>query len=176
MGPPADVLPGIAPVQLVLASNARAAVYVSHCAVYSTGLELEVRVLFAPGTEDLDPSLNGPHHRRDRSARSDFEEMLKFGVAFSDGRKATNVRLHSPSTDEPSEPLLRPMGGGGGGGRWHQDFWVWPLPPAGPVAFVCEWPAAGIALSRAEIDAQQLLDAAGRAVAVFPDAPRSAGS
>jgi hypothetical protein len=36
---------------------------------------------------------------------------------------------------------------------------------------VCEWPAAGIALSRAETDAQQLLDAAARAVALFPDEP-----
>jgi hypothetical protein len=63
------------------------------------------------------------------------------------------------------------MGGGGGGGRWRQDFWVWPLPPAGSLAFVCEWPAAGIALSRADTDAQQLLDGAARAVALFPDEP-----
>jgi hypothetical protein len=59
------------------------------------------------------------------------------------------------------------MGGGGGGGRWHQDFWLWPLPPAGTVAFVCEWHPAGIALSRAEIDAQPLLDAAARSTALF---------
>lgn len=95
--------------------------------------------------------------------------MLKFGVEFSDGRKATNLSVRGTGTGEPQEPVLWSMGGGGGGGRWRQDFWVWPLPPAGPLAFVCEWPAAGVALSRAEADARQLLDAAARAVAIFPD-------
>jgi hypothetical protein len=39
---------------------------------------------------------------------------------------------------------------------------VWPLPPPGPLVFACEWPAAGMALTRHEIDAQPILDAAGR--------------
>jgi hypothetical protein len=45
----------------------------------------------------------------------------------------------------------------------------WPLPPPGPLAFVCEWPAAGIAVTRSEIDAQLVLDAADRAQLIFPD-------
>lgn len=168
MGPPQDVLPGVAPIELVIASSARAAVYVGRCSAYPTGFELEVRVLLAADAEDLDPSLNGSHHRPGRRPGSGYEYMLKFGVELSDGRKATNVHLHAPGT-EPQEPVMWSMGGGGGGGRWRQDFWVWPLPPPGPVAFVCEWPEAGIPLSRAEADAQQLLDAAARAVAAFPD-------
>jgi hypothetical protein len=167
-GPPHGVLPGVAAIELVIASNPRAAVYVGRCAAYPTGFELEVRVLLASGA-DLDPSLNGPHHYPGRG--SNYEEMLKFGLEFSDGRKVTNVGGHPPAAGQPEEPVLWSMGGGGGGGRWEQDFWVWPLPPAGPVAFVCEWPAAGIALSRAETDAQQLLDASARAVALFADEP-----
>jgi hypothetical protein len=42
------------------------------------------------------------------------------------------------------------------------------------MSFVCEWPAAGIELTRHEIDAQNILDAAGRAQTLFPD--RSSGS
>lgn len=171
MGPPHGVLPGVAPVELIIATNARAAVYVGCCSAYPTGFELEVRVLLAAGT-DLDPSLNGPHHHPGRG--SNYEEMLKFGLEFSDGRRVTNVGSHRPRLGEPEEPVLWSTGGGGGGGRWKQEFWVWPLPPAGPLGFVCEWPAAGITLSRAETDAQRLLDAAARAVALFPDAP-SAG-
>jgi hypothetical protein len=41
--------------------------------------------------------------------------------------------------------------------------------PTGPFAFVCEWPARGISESRAEIDAVSILDAAGRAVTLWPD-------
>jgi hypothetical protein len=168
MGSPDGVLPGVAPVELLIASNERAAVYVGRCSAYPTGFELEVRVLLAADA-DLDPSLNGPHHRPGRG--SNYEEMLKFGLEFSDGRKVTNVSPFPPGPEKPEEPVLWPQGGGGGGGRWRQDFWVWPLPPTGPLAFVCEWPAAGIGLSRAETDAQPLLDAAARAVPVFPDEP-----
>lgn len=167
------MLPGVTALELVIASSARAAVYVGRCSAYSTGFELEVRVLLAAGAQDLDPSLNGPHHRPGSRSGSNYEDMLKFGVEFSDGRKATNVRLLGIAGEEPQAPVLWSMGGGGGGGRWRQEFWVWPLPPPGPVWFVCEWPAAGIALSRAETDAQQLHDAAARAVALFPDEPRA---
>jgi hypothetical protein len=34
---------------------------------------------------------------------------------------------------------------------------------------VCEWPARGIAESRVEIDAGSILEAAGRAVTLWPD-------
>jgi len=46
---------------------------------------------------------------------------------------------------------------------------MWPLPPPGPLSFVCEWPAAGIPLSRAQIDGQSIIDAAPRAQTIFPD-------
>jgi hypothetical protein len=49
------------------------------------------------------------------------------------------------------------------------EHWVWPLPPAGPFAFVCEWPGRGIAESRAEIDAGMILEAAGRALTFWSD-------
>jgi hypothetical protein len=171
------MLPGVVALELVLADNERAAVFLGRCSAYATGFELEVRVLVRAGADELDPSLNGIYHRPGRG--STYEEMLRFGIAFSDGRKATNVagpphggRL-ARGPREPPDPVLWGMGGGGGGGRWRQDFWVWPLPPPGPVGFVCEWPAAGIPLSRAEIDAQVLLDAAGRARALFPNEPTS---
>src|SRR5256885_6760927 len=48
-------------------------------------------------------------------------------------------------------------------------YWVWPLPPPGPVAFVCEWPAFGIPESRAELHARLILDAAARAVELWPE-------
>jgi hypothetical protein len=101
-------------------------------------------------------------------ARTD--ELLRFGVQFADGRKATNLDRPSYDPDrEPDRPVLNQHGGGGGGLAWDMGHWVWPLPPPGPFTFVCEWPARGIAESRAEIDAGSILEAAGRAVTFWPD-------
>lgn len=39
---------------------------------------------------------------------------------------------------------------------------------AGPLAFVCEWPALGISETRTEIDAQLILDAASQSIVLWP--------
>jgi hypothetical protein len=62
---------------------------------------------------------------------------------------------------------MRPMSGGGGGGRWEHRNWLWPIPPPGPVAFVCEWPALQIPLTRTTLDAEVIRDAARRAVVLW---------
>jgi len=46
---------------------------------------------------------------------------------------------------------------------------AWPLPPAGPLEFVCEWSALGIPETRAVVDAQLILDAAGHSTQLWPE-------
>jgi len=167
MGPPYGVLPGAVALELVVAQSDAAAVYVGRCAAYATGLDFELHVLASADAGDLDPSLNGIYQRA--GGGSTYEKMLRFGVAFADGRKASNLGGFTRSEEEPDGPVLWGMGGGGGGGRWHQGFWMWPLPPVGPLAFVCEWPAAGISLTRVEVDSQPLRDAAARSRELFPN-------
>jgi hypothetical protein len=100
-------------------------------------------------------------------------DLLRFGVEFADGGRATSLDLYVLSPHDPAgapkPPVLWPCGGGGGGGRWGHDVWVWPLPPAGPLTFACEWPALGIPFSRAVIDAGRIHDAACRAHLLWPD-------
>ena len=48
-------------------------------------------------------------------------------------------------------------------------FWVWPLPPAGPLVFVCEWPKYRIPLTRKEIDAGLIRDAAKLMIELWPE-------
>jgi hypothetical protein len=67
--------------------------------------------------------------------------------------------------------MLMPRGGGGGPRRNDMTYWVFPLPPPGPLAIVCEWPAYGIEESRIEIDAALIIDASARAVRLWPDDP-----
>lgn len=167
LGPPYGVLPGAVALEVVLAQNEQAAVYLGRCAAYPAGLDFELHVVASASAGDLDPSLNGIYQRH--GGGTNYEQMLRFGIAFADGRKASNVGGLTRPGEEPKGPVLWGMGGGGGGGRWHQDFWMWPLPPEGPLSFVCEWPAAGIALTRVDVDSQPLRDAAARARALFPN-------
>jgi hypothetical protein len=159
-------LPGIVGLELVLARTPTVAVCVSLVGAHASGFELDVLVLSDPGAdEDVDPFFM----QRRRGPRDTDEGSLRFGVQFADGRKATNIGSPRPPRrdEQPEGPVLTPRGGGGGGTRWSQQFWVWPLPPPGSLALVCEWPALSIPLTRHEIDAQSILDAAGRAQEIF---------
>jgi hypothetical protein len=173
---PGGMLPGVVALELVIARTQQVAVCVTRLGAYPTGFEFDLRTITPPSQRDLelDPLLFGPHRHRLRRAAGEQvlpDDMLRFGVQFSDGGRATNTGggFHHPG-DEPTGPVMNSGGGGGGGGDWHQENWVWPLPPPGPLLFVCEWPAVGIAVTRAEIDAQLVIDAASRAQALFPDA------
>jgi hypothetical protein len=180
---PRGTLPGVIALALVLARNDQVAVCVTHLGAYGTGFEFELHTMATPDHDelDIDPLLFGPHrHRRRRPGTEPGlpDDMLRFGLQFSDGGKVTNVNEHHHLDEPPTGPVMHQGGGSGGGGDWRQNYWVWPLPPPGPLLFVCEWPAMGIALSRAEIDAQLVIDAASRAQVLFPDAgeTRAGGS
>jgi hypothetical protein len=166
-GPPLRSLPGHMSETLILAHTDRVAIAVTALAAYPTGFTFDLESI--PRRYDprewagLDHS--GFHHGIGQ--HGDLPpELLRFGIEFADGSRATSLdtptRGYEDPETSPPPPLLRPMGGGGGGGRWRHHTWVWPLPPPGPLAFVCEWPALDIALTRVAIDAEALHQAANR--------------
>ena len=118
-GPPHGTLPGVLPLELVLARSEVAAVCVSQLSAYPTGLEFDLLVIAAPDDDDnaLDPMLFGPqaHRLRRRADGSEIpDEVLRFGVEFADGRRATNMvggGGRRPDT-EPAGPVLQPPLGG----------------------------------------------------------------
>jgi hypothetical protein len=92
-------------------------------------------------------------------------------LQFSDGGKEAGSPGGRPDRDSgPEGPVLYPFAGGPHSfiSRW----WAWPLPPAGPLEFVCGWPASGTAETRAAIEAQLILDAAARSVRPWPENER----
>lgn len=100
------------------------------------------------------------------------DTFLRLGVRYADGRSATNLdhRSRPPAIDaEHQRMLLTPSGGGGGFRRNDSAFWVWPLPPTGPVTIVCEWPAYGIAETSVELDSGPIVVASARAVQLWPE-------
>ncbi len=52
---------------------------------------------------------------------------------------------------EPPGPVIGSMSGGGGGKHWDFNFFVWPLPPDGPVMVTCRWPARGLQTAGKEL-------------------------
>jgi hypothetical protein len=158
---------------------------------YPSGFEIDLVTMVGDEADELDPMLFEGRRRLHggrRNAESEIpDEMLRFGVEFADGKKATNTAEQllvdlaggtahtftaadaSDAPSQPSGPVLQLGGGGGGGGNWTQSVWIWPLPPRGRLAFVCQWPAAAIELTRRDIDAQVVLDAASRAQVIFSD-------
>lgn len=162
--------------EFVLVRTEDVAVAVTRLLAYPTGFEFEVLALAAPGSEaveQMEPMLFGPGRHRAMRGPGLPPDVLRIGVQFADGAKATNLggfpRPHPTAGAEPAGPVMNHRGGGGGGGHWRQGLWVWPLPPPGPLAFVCEWPVFNVPLTRHEVDAELILDAADRAQAIFSE-------
>lgn len=104
--------------------------------------------------------------------------LLRFGFQFADGEKLTSIPRASPQLDfdsEPSGPTMFPRAGGGDGAAWDSDFWVWRLPPPGPVTVVCEWPSEGIGETRTTLDSDALQTAAARAQVLWDDPGATVG-
>lgn len=173
LGPPANMIGGAVPLQLVIARRKAVAVAVMNARAYPTGLEFTVSVRRPRGRSALEEP---PFGCRPVSGGEIEPEIFRFGVQFSDGRKATSLGgfPHLPD-EEPPGPVLVMRGGSGGGGQWDHGFWLYPLPPPGTLAFVCEWPSEGVSLSRVEVDASLVREPADQAEELWEDKGRSAG-
>jgi hypothetical protein len=148
-------------------------VTVGEIAAYPTGFSFVLRTIprrYSPrGWQGLDAVGMAPPHT---SAGELRPELLRYGVEFPDGARATSLdfarQVHS-TEEPPPAPTLWPHGSTTGGGRVRQEAWIWPLPPPGRITFGFEWPAAGVELARADMDAQLIRDAAARARVLWPD-------
>lgn len=159
--------PGAVGTELLLARSPAAVVHLAYLDAYPTGFQFEVRAVTATGERESDSDVFGRHWPRAGQRRDQLPpSLLRIGVQFADQRTATNITGHDRP---PAGPVMWPLTGRAGGGSFRQAYWVSPLPPSGPVAFVCEWPAAGIPLVRHEVDAQLILDASDRARAAIPE-------
>jgi hypothetical protein len=173
---PDNELPGSAGISLLLGSSEDLAVGVTTVEAYSTGFSFNLAVRlrdergggFGPGVYEL---IAG--HRHPYGDPPTAEQRLLLGLEYADGRTGTNLN-REPFPADPrasgltgdDEVVLAPSGGGGGGRTFDQGYWVAPLPPPGPLAFVCAWPALGIAETHTTVDAALIIEAATRAGAV----------
>jgi hypothetical protein len=183
IGPASNILGVAVPLRILLARNDQVALAITDATAFPNGVEFSVVLRVRSFSAEARRSLtHGSPFHLDRFAGDPPSEeippeLIRFGVQFADGRKATNLDdRHWHSEADPPGPVLSLRGGGGGDRAWDMRFWLWPLPPAGPLAFVAEWPLGGIALTRIEVDADPFLQAAAQAEPLWPEGEPSSGS
>jgi hypothetical protein len=166
-GPANNILGIVVPLNIVLAQSPRAAVTLGSIIAYPDGFEFDY--LIRSTSEELGQSLAESLHRR--YTGTDLpDDLFRVGIEFADGTRVTSIGSGLPyGSTETGAPAMVPRGGGGNFQRWQGNWWVTPLPPAGRLELVCEWPAAGIELTRVELDAAAIRDAAARAVTLWED-------
>jgi hypothetical protein len=177
LGPPEDELGAVVPQSVLLARSDRAVVVLSHAVAYSTGTTFDFRAMARGLTR---AQANRVFHEQHMFEEEDLpDSLLRIGFEFADGDRVSNLggwRAHrtlmTPDT-EPKGPLLLPYAGGGGNASGSEvtmnpGYWLWPLPPTGPLRVSCEWPFVDIALTTVEIDGDALLDAASHARNLWP--------
>ncbi len=180
--PTLEVLPGVVPIEALLGHTSTAGVAVGRLRAYPTGFSLTLLVRLAKVPHVRHIAVGHGWRRDDAAFPESFawafgrratgvsdeppEDFLRFGVAFADGRTVTNLDVGGVGSGGPPDvPRARLVHGYGGGlRRWDCDVWVQPLPPPGPLSFVCAWPAKGIPETWVAIDGTRVLDAAARSV------------
>jgi hypothetical protein len=187
LGPPEDSFGVLVPLRLVVVRTADLAVAIPSATGYRNGFGFELAIRRAAAEGDafaLDRTL----HWLGREG-SPPPEVLRVGVQFADGQKATSLESWwdyfdpqdaaqapppGPVLAPPPGPVLVPQGGAGGERVRSQSYWVWPLPPDGPLAFVVEWPALGVPLTQARVDGALIRQAAAQDKGLWPAAPEDA--
>jgi len=174
IGPPTDELGCAVPCATVLARNERAVVGLRALTVFSAGLALDV-VAVARGLRPAEAS-RVMHEQHAFAPDDDVSPlMLRIGVTFADGRRASNLGGHHrlfASGEPPDEPVLFPAGGGGGMSSGtdvslQPSYWLWPLPPGDELRLACEWPALDLPFREHVLDAAALREAAARSLPLW---------
>jgi hypothetical protein len=181
-GPCPNVVPGMAPLAAILARTEETVVAVTGIRAYPSGFGFTLDLRLG-GSVSWEMRMHWPLPDvvSDSMRVLPAEAILQLTIEFADGH---SVSTADPGTADPGEPDPdRPMlssapGTSWGADEWYRDAWclaleyrVRPLPPPGPLAFVCEWPGRGISSSRVEIDGTTIRQAADAAVRLWLDDP-----
>jgi hypothetical protein len=178
---PEDELAAAVPLGAVVGRSEQGVVGLSHALVFSRGVSFSLVALARGLSRRTAQQIFHEQHTADPEDLPDG--FVRVGLELADGVRVSNLGRRHPwglkPDEEPDGPIFHHSGGGGGTGRadgvaMRNDYWLWPLPPEGPVRVSCEWPAAAIELSTVEVDGAALVAAAARVVPLWPDGARGA--
>jgi hypothetical protein len=167
--PPETEFPGSVPIGTrPFGRSEQTAITITGILAYSNGFEIFLTRLRRPDAPGFDEDLEPGAPRGELAGLEPF----RFSVEFSDGRTVTHDKPYGRSSGrahgdaEPAEPILWSRGGGGTSHYQLMRWWVSPLPPSGPVEFICQ---LGTREIRGGIAADSILDAAQRSFQVWSD-------
>ena len=170
-GPESGWIGGWVPWRLLLAKTPDMYAVLREFEVFPSGLLFSLVSTFKPEPSDT----GSPMERMRPLMWFAGAGGPRFGVEFADGRKAATGPPSAWGDKEPDRPVLIPHGGGGGGTVWRQGFWLWPLPPPGPLTWVASWEERGIIEQSVVVDANELATAAAEAEKLW-ESPEGAGA
>jgi hypothetical protein len=158
-GPPESELGVAVPARTVLASQPSIVIALTECVAYSNGFTVGIALRSMHFLDHGSVGFGPPMERPDDSA-------LQIAIKFGDGREGA-ASGHGPNAEvmayykawrddiepeRPAGPVVSHRKGGGGGKVWDFEYWVWPLPPDGPLTVSCEWRSEGVAKTSKELD------------------------
>lgn len=165
---PDAVIPASVPGELLLIRTEEVAVSIGSICAYPNGFEFTAHVR-RRGSDHSEPGWHDPFGRfGQRGPQASSGDPLRLGLFYADGRRGATTGGHWGPGD-PDDLVLMPGGAGGSARRWDGKFWVYPLPPEGPVTFVAAWPKYALAETQAELDGAAIRAASGRAVTLWPE-------
>lgn len=181
-GPPALETGAVLAVEQTVARSPNVVVRLPQVRVFSSGCMLEVEVVSRQDGLSADDwwDLHSSPHRVSGGLRGGGplpRKLLRLGVRYADGRKATTLDQRTRWTpardDPPAGPLLSWWPGSSGMHGREVGFsrfglWLWPLPAAEPFEFAVEWPFGGIALTIVELDGAAIVATASRSASYWP--------
>jgi hypothetical protein len=173
-GPPERELGTYVNLGRIVGRSSKAVVALSYVTVYSSGVVFE----FLAAARGLKQSEVGHIFNAHMMAvpvdEVVPEAFVRIGLELVDGTRFSNLdpRRRSFPTDPaeaPSGYVFQDQGAPGGMSGWGRirympTFWLWPLPPPGPLRIWCEWPIVGVELTSTEVDATPFRAAAARVV------------
>lgn len=182
-GPPALETGAILAVEQTVARSPNVVLRVPTIRAFRTGCMLDVEVVSRQAglSEDDWWDLHSSAHIRSLELRGGVplpRKLLRLGVRYADGRKATTIEQRPRRTqahdDPPAGPLLSYQPGNSGMHGRELGFsglglWLWPLPPAEAFEFAVEWPFGGVGLTIIELDGAAIVAAASRSASYWPE-------
>ena len=171
---PDTVVPGSVPAEVMLIRTDEVAVAVGSVRAYPCGFEFTVHVRWRRAEDEF--GYRDPFERRQHPRGAPRPgDALRLGVLDAVGRRTSTTARHPVPRDDPPSLVMEQGGGGGGDRSWDMNFWVYPLPPEGPVTLVASWLQQGVPETRAELDGAAIREAAARAVTLWPEEPNPEG-
>lgn len=178
---PEEELPVLLPVSELLAVTEHVAIALIGVAVHREGVEFRIeRRLRRHGLPLADWNELCAQFMEHMSfgGTVDPAGRLRFGAVLADGEKVVTDAFRffgggDPMAEPEGHVLSRREQGGGGGGSTYASadhLWLWPLPPAGPIELVLQWPALGIPETRTTVDVGAVSELAARVRPYWPRA------